>query len=259
MHPLPIFGLDAFYLVLLIMVPPAVFYLGREIHKAGYSLTRFVALQIGIAVVCLLGAKLFSLYLRDWQWAGMDYEMLGGWKYPGAIVGVMAFSPLLIRATLPDYPVTRFFDKLVIVMAFCLAVFRLNCLMKGCCTGPICDGQFCISYAPGSAVWYEHLKHGHLSNPTDRSLAVMPLHLYFLFSSLAVAVFLKWYEPRKAYDGQVVLLFLFLHEGTKAALELWRVPFSWEIQSVSLALCLGALVLLIWSWRRTPKGKLLNQ
>lgn len=250
MHPQPILGLDAFYLVLLIMVPPAVFYLGREIHKAGYSLTRFIALQIGIAVICVLGAKLFSLYLRDWQWAGADYELLGGWKYPGAIIGLLAFTPFLIWWILPQYPVARFCDTLVIIVAFCLAVFRINCFMKGCCTGPICDGELCIPYASGSVVWYEHFKHGHLSHPTDRSLAVMPLHLYFLVSSLAVAVFLKWYESRKTYDGQILLLFLFLHEGMKAVLESWRVPHSWEVQLVSLALCLGALVLLIWNWQQ---------
>lgn len=252
MYPHTILGLDSFYLVLLIMVPPAVFYLGREIHKAGYSMARFFALQIGIAVVCVAGAKLFSLYVRDWQWAGINYELLGGWKYPGAIVSILAFSPFLIWSTLPKYPIARFFDKLVIIVAFCLTVFRLSCFLRGCCTGPICDGELCITYASGSVVWYEHLTHGHLANPTDRSLAVMPLHLYFLVSSLAVALFLKWYEPRKSYDGQLLLLFLFLHEGMKAVLEIWRVPFSLEVQSVSVVLCVGALALLLWNWHRQP-------
>lgn len=249
MHPQAIFGLDTFFLVLIVMLPPAVLYLAREMRKAGYSYTRFFAIQLGVAVVCLTGAKLFSLYLRDWQWVNISYELVSGWKYPGAALGVLIAVPVLVRALLPNYPVLRFCDKLVIVAAFCLAVFRLSCVMKGCCTGPICDGEFCITYAQGSAVWYEHLTHGHLANPESRSLSVMPLHLYFLLASLAVGIFLKWYEPRKSYDGQLVLLFLVLHEGSKAVLEMWRVPFSMEVQAVSLFLCAGALLMLLWNWR----------
>lgn len=248
MHPQTIFGLDGFYLVLLVMLPPALFYLAREIRKAGYSYIRFFAIQAGVAAACLIGAKLFSLYLREWQWVGIGYELVNGWKYPGAMLGVLIAVPVMVKGVLPNYPVLRFCDKLVIVAAFCLAVFRVNCFLKGCCTGPICDGELCISYAQGSAVWYEHLTHGHLDNPNSRSLAVMPLHIYFMLSSLLVGIFLKWFEPRKSYDGQLVLLFLFLHEGSKALLEVWRVPFSLEVQAVSLLLCSGAMLLLVWKW-----------
>jgi prolipoprotein diacylglyceryltransferase len=250
MHPHAILGIDAFHWVLLFIVPATLVYLGREIKRAGFTYTRFLVLQLGLMSLCLLGAKVFSLWLRDWQWHGPDYELFGGWKYPGAIVALLLFGPPLMWKLLPGYSVWRFCDKLVIAMAFSLAFFRISCVLNGCCTGPVCDGHFCLTYAQGSAAWYEHMQQRLLTDPTGRSLGVVPLHLYFMAASLLVGAFLLWFESRKRYDGQLVLLYLLLHEGSKAILETWRVPYAQNLQVVSAVLAVAAAALLLWQWRR---------
>ena len=253
MHPHQILGIDIFHWFLMVVVPLSVVYLGREVHRAGFSYRRFFILQIALLAVCLVGAKIFSLWLRDWQWHGWDYELPNGWRYPGAIIGLVVLGPLILWKLLPGYPVARIADKVVIVMAFSLAAYRVTCVMNGCCIGPVCDGNICITYAHGSAAWYHHMQQGLLNPPTGRSLPVLPLHLFFMAASLAVAFFLVWYERRKLYDGQLVLLYLLLHEGSKAILESWRMPYSLNLQLVSIVLALLAAAILIWNRQRLQK------
>lgn len=244
MHPHPIFGIDSFHLILGVLLPLTFVYLAMQVRAAGYSYTRFMLLQIGLIIVALIGAKLFSAYMRDWGLHGWQWEVMNGWRYPGAVIGMLLFWPLIIRTTLPGYSIAQYCDKLAIVVAFCMAAIRINCILNGCCTGPVCDGPLCLTYAPGSAVWYEHLKHGQLAHPEQRSLTVVPLHLYFMLASLAVGVFLLWFEKRKHYAGQLVLLYLLLHEGSKALLEIWRVPHADNIQLVSVCLAVSAAIAL---------------
>jgi len=250
MHPHEIFGLDSFHWFLLIVVPLSVVYLGRELSRAGFSYSRFFLLQTALFAVCIAGAKLFSLWLRDWQWHGPDYELFSGWRYPGAIIGLLLIGPILMRLMLPGYPIARYGDKLVIVMAFALAAYRVTCVINGCCTGPICDGNVCITYAHGSAAWYQHMQEGLLNPPTGRSLPVLPLHFRVMDASFLVGWFLLWWEPRRHDDGQLLVLYLVLHEGSKALLETWRVPYTANLQIISVVLAIVGVSLLIWDWRR---------
>ena len=66
-----------------------------------------------------------------------------------------------------------------------------------------------------------------------------------MLNALAIGVFLYWYAPRKRYDGQVLLLYLFLHEGGKAILESFREPEVFQLQLVSLTVSFAAGMLLM--------------
>lgn len=244
MHPHTIYGIDHFYIVLACIIPLSVAYMARQVTAAGYSFQRFVILQAGWVLIALVGAKLFSLYMRGGQLYSLDYELVNGWRYPGAILALLTLAPIWMRWVLPGYPIAALGDKFAIVLAFSMAAIRISCVLNGCCTGPVCDGHLCLTYHQGSAVWYHHLKQGYLQTPASHSLPVVPLHLYFMLASLAVGVFLLWFERRKQYHGQLVLLYLLLHEGSKGILEFWRVPAHTNLQWVSFALALLAAVLL---------------
>lgn len=246
MHPADILGVDSFLLVVGFIVFGATLYLIRAITAQGYSYLQIVLLQLGIVVAAIIGAKVFSLYLRGWEVWPWRAELTSGWKYPGALVAMILVTPLWVRVALPGMPIMRLADKLAIVAAFSLAVFRISCFLKGCCTGAVCTEAYCIPYAPGSATWYQHLHSGHIASPSEWSAPVLPLHLFLMLASLSVGLFLLWFEKRKKIDGHLVLVFMFGHEASKAILESFRIPYSMDTQMVSVAIAaIGLLGLLL--------------
>ena len=246
MYPNGLFGLDA---LRVLISPIAIFgivffilYLRNDHIRAG----RAVLLLLAIGVFALLGAKLFSLHVRGWEvYEPLSSELRGGLRYPGALLGMILVGPLLKRWILPDLPLPRFLDVLAITVCFSFALVRFSCLMNGCCTGPECDAIYCLSYEPGSQVWYVQLQQGLLDHSSHPSNPVFPLHILFMAASLGVGVFLMWFDTKRSFNGQIGLLFLILHDGAKAILESFRVPYVGELQLTSLSISAAGLVALI--------------
>jgi len=251
MYPDGLFGLD--WLRVLI-TPIAIFgiaffvlYLRFDNVRTG----RAIVLLLAIAVAALLGAKLFSLHTRGWElYQPLSAELRGGLRYPGALLAMAMLSPLLKRWLLPELPLARFLDVLAITVCFAFALVRVSCFLSGCCTGIQCDAPFCLSFAPGSQAWYEQFKAGLLPHAGHASLPVLPLHFLFGAASLAVGLFLMWFDPRRRFDGQVALLYLVLHDGAKGLLESFREPYVAELQLTSLAISAAGLIALLICLRR---------
>jgi phosphatidylglycerol:prolipoprotein diacylglycerol transferase len=251
MYPYGLFGLD--WLRILIS-PIAIFgitFFVLYLRADGVRVARSIYLLLSICLVALLGAKLFSLHTRGWElYEPIKYELSGGLRYPGAMIAMVLLGPLLKRWFLPELPLGRFLDVLAITVCFSVALVRISCLLNGCCTGVQCDSFYCLSYPPGSQAWYIQYKaglavSGHPSHP------VLPLHLLFMAASLCVGLFLIWFDSRRSFNGQLALLYLFLHDGAKALLESLREPYLAELQVTSaLISAAGLLVLLIILWRR---------
>ena len=246
MYPHGIFGLDALGILL---SPIAIFstvffilYLRNDNIKA----TRVALLLAAMGVFALLGAKLFSLYVRDWEvFEPISSELRGGLRYPGAVLGMIIMGPLLKRWLLPSLPLARFLDVLAITACLCLVLIRFSCFMNGCCTGPECTAIYCLSYEPGSQVWYVQLQQGLLDHSSHPSNPVLPLHFLFMGASLGVGIFLMWFDTKRSFNGQIGLLFLILHDGAKGILESFRVPYVGELQQTSLLTCAAALLVLL--------------
>jgi hypothetical protein len=86
--------------------------------------------------------------------------------------------------------------------------------------------------------------------------------VYLGLGSLAVGLFLVWFRERKAYDGQVALLYLALHEGAKGLLEFLRGSLTTHsvvhLRVIALSLSAAAVSVLIvramgWFTRLLPQ------
>ncbi|NND67305.1 MAG: hypothetical protein HKN19_06950 [Halioglobus sp.] len=251
MYPAGLFGLD--WLRVLI-TPIAIFgitFFVLYVRNEGARVGRVVLLLIGIAIVGLLGAKVFSLWTRGWRLGSLSSELSGGLRYPGAMIGIVLLSPLLKRVIVPELPLTRFLDVLAITVCFSFALVRVSCFLNGCCTGMQCEGAYCLSYPVGTQPWYYHLQNGLLPHADHPSHPVLPLHLLFMAASFAVGVFLLWFDGRRSFDGQIALLYLVLHDGAKGLLETLRDPYVAHLQITSLTTsALALLVLLFILYRR---------
>jgi phosphatidylglycerol:prolipoprotein diacylglycerol transferase len=246
MYPHPLFGLDPFLIVLIfisVFGTLQFFYLLRD---SGYTVKQLVLLQLSILLSTLIGAKLFSLYIRDWRpFSLLSHEIVSGWRYPGAIIGLFVLMPLFKRVLAPRVSLLRCGDASAIAAAFALGIFRTSCIMNGCCTGAIGHEPYCWSYAKGSAVWFWQRKDGLISAHAEHSLPVVPLHIYLMLASFAVGAFLLWYRRYKRFDGELLLWFLLLHEGAKGILESFRFPYIPALQYTSLGVAAAAAVALV--------------
>ena len=252
MFPGGLFGLDWLRVFL---TPVAIFGISFFIlylRRDGVRAWRAVWLLLSIAVIALLGAKLFSLHTRGWElYQPLSVELRSGLRYPGALIAMALFSPLLKHWFLPELSIRRFLDVLALTVCFCFALVRISCMLNGCCTGVQCDAFYCLSYAPGSQPWYAQWDQGLLPSAAHPSHPVLPLHLLFLAASLLTGLFLLWFDGRRSYDGQLAVLYLFLHDGAKGLLESFRDPYVAELQITSLSIsAVGLILLLAIAYRR---------
>lgn len=255
MYPNGLFGVD--WLRVLIS-PIAIFgmtFFILYLRKEGVRVGRAILLQLLIGIAALLGAKLFSLQVRGWElYQPLSQELRGGLRYPGALLAMIFLGPLLKWWILPNLPLRRFLDVLAITVCFSFALVRISCFLNGCCTGPECSSAFCLSYQPGSQAWYVQLQHGLLDSATHPSHPVLPLHFLFMAASFFVGLFLLWFDGRRSFDGQVALLYLVLHDGTKGLLESFREPYVQQLQITSLAISAAGLIVLIVVLRYRKKS-----
>lgn len=252
MYPEGLFGLDALRLMLVPVGVICTAFLVLYLRREGIPTGRLILLQVLVGMVALAGAKVFSLWVRDWQlYEPLSGELRGGWRYPGALIAFLLLVPLIQRWVVPQLSLRRYMDVLAINVCIGFGLVRLSCFMSGCCVGGACDAWYCLAYEPGSQVWYLQLQQGLLSDASHPSHPVLPLHFLFMAASFLVGAILLWFDPRRSYDGQVALLFLFLHDGAKAALETFRVPYVEQLQITSLSISLlGLLALVLVAWYR---------
>ncbi len=247
MYPNGLFGFDALRLLITPIVLFGIAFFSLYLRQEGIRTGRTVLLLLLIGVVAFLGAKVFSLYVRNWQpYHPLSVEWRSGLRYPGGLLAMVLFAPLLKRWLLPELPLARFLDVLAITVCFSFALVRISCLLNGCCTGGQCTDFYCLSYAPGSQAWYTQLKAGELAAGMDHSHPVLPLHLLFMAASFTVGVFLMWFDGKRTFNGQIALLYLVLHDGAKGLLESLREPYLAQLQITSLTISATGLAVLLF-------------
>ena len=261
MYPLVFGGVSSYALLFPVMCAvPITFCIWRLTRVEGQSLRAVLFGFTAILFTGALGAKLFSLGVRNWQlaasWSG---ELESGWRWSGLIIGLAISVPLCKKYFMPDLSLRRLADTLGIALALGMSFGRVVCFIAGCCVGAPGNGFLYLSFAPGSTVWYHQLHSGVITSE-HWSEPVLALQILFFIVSASVAVFLYRFDSRRRYDGQVLLLFLALHESSKAVLELLRDPLIPEQLIATIAAGLiGVLGLLYCHWFPPQNNSRLNQ
>lgn len=210
------------------------------------SSNQLLLAQMAIGLAGIIGAKLFSLYIRDFEpFTPLSLEVTLGWRYPGGMLAVIVFAPFIIRKVLPNISIPQYLDTFALTMGIGVALWRVSCYLNGCCTGGLCDEFYCLVYPVGSevALWQQAQD---LISTGSASLAVFPLQFMFMLASLCTVVFLLFFERYKSFHGQVALLYLFIHELLKYGLEFQRVPYLPKLQYTSLLISIMALMVLLF-------------
>lgn len=217
--------------------------------RRGHHALSLIPMQLAVSVGAFGGAKLYSMMFRGRIGSFVD-GLDGGWRYPGALVGIIAAAWLARRLLPRGLTPGSYLDVLAPCFALGCAIGRIGCLLHGCCYGAISRLPWAIQYPYGSLPWYAHRDSGRLPLGGSGFLsdAVHPFPIYLFLMEVAVGVYLLRLLPRARFEGQVVLQFLAIHGIAKGVMEIFRDPFSW-MHVVVLPMGLVAVAVLGWKHR----------
>jgi phosphatidylglycerol---prolipoprotein diacylglyceryl transferase len=236
----------------------AIYMAGREAQRLGLPKGQFYDLCFYIIVAALVGSRLLFVLLEPrtffthplrifalWE-GGLDFQ---GGLFLALIVAFVyirrrgwAWRPTLDALAL-GAPLGQFFG-------------RIGCFMAGCCFG-------IPTHVPWAVVF---------TNPNSlcplKGIPLHPTELYMSFWGLLVFGFLYWFRTRKRYNGQLLLMYLFLAGLGRFVIAFYRSPldyrgptyFGWMpltqlIALVLFVVCGGLLVYWGFKPRSQTKGQ----
>jgi phosphatidylglycerol:prolipoprotein diacylglycerol transferase len=137
-------------------------------------------------------------------------------------------------------------DILAPAFAFAMSVVRIGCLLAGCCSGRPTSLPWAIRFPAHSLPWAAEVHAGLLSIDSSQSLPVHPLQIYFGLLSLGLGIFCLWFARRKAYEGQVFLVYVTAYGFGQFFLEFLRFGPLPHVQYMALAIALVSGSVLLW-------------
>lgn len=253
MHP-SIVGVPSYPIF---VVAAALVGLGTSVVAAARSnvaLERFVAATGILVFTMLVGAKMYSAGQQMLLGQPIVWGLSGGFRQPGTILAAFTL-PIVVRRLLPGVGVGRVADLYVLPIAAGLSVFRIGCLLRGCCHGGITALPIGLSFPAGSPAWKWQVATRQLWGYEDFALPVHPLQLYLAtcvwVSALAAVLGRRMGLWR---PGLSFLVFIALAESGKGALESLRVEGltgSNPVQVADGTMALAAVVALLIIWLKT--------
>jgi phosphatidylglycerol---prolipoprotein diacylglyceryl transferase len=218
---------------------------GREARRLGLPVARFYDMVFFMSVAALAGAYLLFVALHHQAYLADPWRFVsvfrGGLVYYGGLIGALAVACF--------YPGRHGFswraamDALAVGLPIGMSLGRLGCFAAGCCFGRPSDLPWAVSF------------------PLRRVGVILPRHPTQLYEALLMllvfAVVYAW-RRRKRFEGELMLIYLFLASWVRFGVEFYRAPSDYrgpdfwampltQIFALFLALTSGALW---WWWRR---------
>ena len=181
----------------------------------------------------------------------------GGLAYYGGLIAALAFGLHFMRKE--RFPVGKGADFVACGIALGLFFGRMGCFFGGCCFGSPTDSVFGLSFPPNSPASEVQWREGTLPSMHHASLPVHPTQLYEALGCLALsAILFLVVEPRKRFDGQVMLVFLAAYSALRFGIEFLRADDRGAVLGLSTSQWISVAVtaLVVVAWRRLARAGL---
>jgi phosphatidylglycerol:prolipoprotein diacylglycerol transferase len=224
----------------------------RHAAQDGLDSNQVFGFAVRVVIFALVGAKLLMIVTEpeSFTWRevfSIGFFRAGGVYYGGFLGGLAAAAYFTWHYSLPGWKVA---DAFAPAIALGQSIGRLGCFAAGCCWG-----RPTTSWV---GVQFTELAHERVGVPIDVQLH--PTQIYESAATLMIFLFLLWFRRRRAYPGQVVLVYMLLYASARFVIEFYRDDWRGSVGPFStsqfIALALGGtslILLLIWRKRReTP-------
>jgi phosphatidylglycerol:prolipoprotein diacylglycerol transferase len=131
----------------------------------------------------------------------------GGLVFYGGLV--LAIGVAIAYMRWHRLPIWKLFDLISPFIALGLFFGRIGCFFAGCCYGK-------ETALPWGVIFTDSNSLARLNVPLH------PTQLYDAANGLVIFLFLLWMERRKAFDGQIFLLFILLYSTFRFFIEMLR-------------------------------------
>ena len=181
----------------------------REARRVGIPSRSFHIFWIsGIPLATLLAGLNNLLFVNGFlkTWQNLDKTISGGLVSFGAIVGILVWGYLLSKILDREQPAGLTLDTIAVILPLFLGIYRIGCLLNGCCYGLETD-SFIGMYLPGHfSVWaYRY-----------------PTQIMLMVFNFALFAWLWSRREKKAFHGSLTLSFLFIYSLGRLIIDAFR-------------------------------------
>ncbi len=219
----------------------------REARRTGVNRYDVLDTVFWVALAGFVGARLLFIVVNaDQYWyACVDYAKFntlfsppfplenaqcfevfnvfsGGLVWYGGLIGAILAAWLFTRRRKLNF--YQMADVLIPSVALGHAFGRMGCLLAGCCFGhPTADHfPLGIQFPQGSMAWRHQYEHGIIDRLAESSVAVHPTQIYEAFGEVGIFFALLFLARRKAFHGQLLLIYLGLYPILRSVIEVFR-------------------------------------
>jgi phosphatidylglycerol:prolipoprotein diacylglycerol transferase len=187
----------------------------RQAKASGLDAARVTDMAVYVLIAGLIGAKVLLIAVEWNYYARNPREILsilqsGGVFYGGLVAGLLVAVWYARRHALPAW---RTADALAPAVVIGQAIGRVGCFMAGCCYGQPADVPWAVTFRDPYA-------QRTVGTPLDTP--IHPTQIYEAVACLAIFVVLMRLFPRKRFDGQITLTYVFLYSIARFAIEYVR-------------------------------------
>ncbi len=216
--------------MLAIAVFVCAFLLKKDAQKIGLDADIIFDLVFWVVVGGIIGARLFFILLNFSYFLQNPFEVWqlykGGLAWQGGLI--MGTAVVIFFIKRKKLPLGRTMDLLAPYVALGQAIGRIGCFLNGCCYGK-------------EVSWgiYFPVHHARLH----------PTQLYSSFGLFLIFLFLKKFQSRKNFDGQVLVFYLILASLLRFIIEFFRGDHDIVIAGLSIfqLVCIGIFISAIYA------------
>jgi phosphatidylglycerol:prolipoprotein diacylglycerol transferase len=217
MHPI-LFQLDGltvyaygFFLILGIVIAGILAILRVRKEGLPISFERAAELFFYTVLAAIVGSRILFVLINFDLFRGNPFRIMNIWEgglvfYGGFILAVGVAIGYMHWHRLP---ILKLFDLISPLIGLGLFFGRIGCFLAGCCYGKETSLPWGVTF----------------TDPNSLARLNVPLHptqLYDAFNGLFIFLCLSWLERRKAFDGQIISLFILLYSIFRFFIEMVR-------------------------------------
>lgn len=181
----------------------------------------------------IMGARIFYIALHLSEYLANPLSMLnlreGGLAWHGALFG--GYIVFVVFSNKRRIDVYEFLDLCAPSVMLGLAIGRIGCFLNGCCVGN-----------ETTLPWGIVFRDAELNTPRH------PTQIYELILDLLICWFLLFWEKKKKFSGELIILMFVLYSAARFIVECFRLspPRFLGLSIAQYASMAFALVALIW-------------